>query len=196
MNEPFCAVLLGWGNARPSQLAAYDRLYRSLGATTHSVVADTRAGLVDARAYARTLEPTCRIVCPDLVGRGQSDWLADKSQYAYPQYLADMTVVIARASGGPSYPSTIDWVGTSIGGLIGMFIAAQPGNPIRRLVMNDIGPLVPRAALERIGSYLGKVGEFASFEDAERYIRTVSAPFGPLTDAEWRFSGDDLASVI
>ena len=140
----------------------------------------------DFDVLARALEPHGRIVCPDLVGRGQSDWLVDKSQYAYPQYLADMTAVIARASAGLAEPSRIDWVGTSIGGLIGMLLAAQPGNPIRRLVVNDIGPLLPRAARERIATYVGTAPQFASFEEAERYIRTVSARFGPLTDAQWR----------
>jgi pimeloyl-ACP methyl ester carboxylesterase len=140
----------------------------------------------DFDTLAQALEPHYRIVCPDLAGRGQSEWLADPTQYVYPQYVTDMASVIARATAGPPPISQIDWVGTSIGALIGMFIAAQPGNPIRRLVMNDIGPLLPKTALERIAAYVGKAGEFAGFDDAERYIRTVSAPFGPLTDAQWR----------
>jgi pimeloyl-ACP methyl ester carboxylesterase len=139
----------------------------------------------DFDMLARTLSTHCRVVCPDLVGRGQSEWLADKSDYAYPQYLADMTALIARASASLPAGDAIDWVGTSIGGLIGMLLAAQPGTPIRRLVLNDVGPLLPKAALSRIASYVGKAPEFESFDAAERYIRDVSAPFGPLTDPQW-----------
>ena len=140
----------------------------------------------DFDVLAAALQAQCRVVCPDLVGRGKSDWLADKSEYGYPQYLADMTTLIARASADHCADAAIDWVGTSIGGLIGMLLAAQPGTPIRRLILNDIGPLLPRPALERIIGYLGKAPGFASIEDAQSYIRTVSAPFGPLTDGEWR----------
>lgn len=121
------------------------------------------------------------VMCPDVVGRGQSDWLTDKSGYSYPQYLADMTVLIARSGA-----ARVDWVGTSMGGLIGMLLAAQPRSPIRRLVMNDIGPFIPKAALERIANYVGQTPMFGSFTEAEQYIRTVSAPFGPLSDAQWR----------
>lgn len=135
---------------------------------------------------ALALESRCRVICPDVVGRGQSDWLARKDDYAYPQYLADMTALIARATGHLGPDARIDWVGTSMGGLIGIVLAAQPGNPIRRLVLNDVGPFVPKAALARIALYVGNAPRFASLDDAERYVRIVSAPFGPLTDAQWR----------
>ena len=140
----------------------------------------------DFDALAMSLQADCRVVCPDLAGRGKSEWLADKSDYGYPQYGADMTALLARVTAHHAADATIDWVGTSVGGLIGMLLAAQPGSPIRRLVMNDIGPLLPRAAIERIMSYVGKATDFRSFADAEQYVRTVSAPFGPLTDAQWR----------
>jgi pimeloyl-ACP methyl ester carboxylesterase len=90
------------------------------------------------------------VVCPDVVGRGRSGWLANPALYGYPQYLGDAAALIARLDA-----AEVDWVGTSMGGLIGMMLAAQPNNPIRRLVLNDVGPFIPQAALLRIGSYVG-----------------------------------------
>jgi pimeloyl-ACP methyl ester carboxylesterase len=116
-----------------------------------------------------------------VVGRGRSDWLAKPAQYGYPQYLADAAVLIARLGIG-----TVDWIGTSMGGLIGMMLAAQPQTPIRRLVLNDIGPLLPKAALARITAYVGEDPRFATLEELEAYLRRVHAPFGPLSDGDWR----------
>jgi pimeloyl-ACP methyl ester carboxylesterase len=116
-----------------------------------------------------------------VVGRGRSDWLADGADYAYPQYFADMTALIARLG-----VDSVDWIGTSMGGLIGMMLAAQPGSPIRRLVVNDVGPFLPWAALERIATYVGQVPHFPDVATAETHLRAVHAPFGPLTDAQWR----------
>jgi pimeloyl-ACP methyl ester carboxylesterase len=79
----------------------------------------------------------------------------------------------------------IYWVGTSMGGLLGMLLAAMPQSPIARLVVNDVGPLIPRESLQRIGAYLGKNPTFKTFEELDAYIRQISAPFGPLTDAQW-----------
>jgi len=121
-----------------------------------------------------------RVICPDIVGRGASGRLADPAGYGYPQYLADMAVLLARLD-----CAEIDWVGTSMGGLIGMMLAAQPGTPIRRLVINDVGPFIPRAALERIASYVGMDPHFPDLPAAEAYFRKVHAPFGTLTDAQW-----------
>jgi len=140
----------------------------------------------DFDVLAQALLPACRVICPDVVGRGESAWLRDKSDYGFPQYLADTTALLARITAHAPAQAVIDWVGTSMGGLIGMLVAAQPGTPLRRLVVNDVGPLVPKAALERIGAYVGKATRFTSIEDAERHIRVVSASFGPLTDAQWR----------
>ncbi|MBX6323854.1 MAG: alpha/beta hydrolase [Rhodospirillaceae bacterium] len=122
-----------------------------------------------------------RVVCPDIAGRGRSDWLPAAAHYTYPQYLADMTALIARL-GAPA----VDWIGTSMGGLIGMMLAAQPGSPVRRLVLNDIGPFVPRAALARIAAYVGEDPRFARLDEVEAYLRRVHAPFGRLSDADWR----------
>jgi pimeloyl-ACP methyl ester carboxylesterase len=121
-----------------------------------------------------------RVVCPDVVGRGRSDRLANPALYGYPQYLGDATALIARLD-----EPVVDWVGTSMGGLIGMMLAAQPNTPIRRLVLNDVGPFIPKAALERIGSYVGLDPVFADLAALEAHLRRVHAPFGPLTDAQW-----------
>lgn len=140
----------------------------------------------DFDTLAEALQPSCRVVCPDVVGRGLSDWLRDKADYGFPQYLADTAALLARVTATAPPDARIDWVGTSMGGLIGMLLAAQPGTPIRRLVLNDVGPFIPKAALERIGTYVGKAPRFTSPQQAEAYVRLVSASFGPLTDEQWR----------
>ena len=135
----------------------------------------------DFDRLAAALGDGWRVVCPDLPGRGRSDWLPQAADYTYPQYLADMTALIARLG-----VADLDWLGTSMGGLIGLMLAAQPNTPIRRLVLNDIGPFVPKAALERIAGYVGQDPRFASLGELEAYLREVHAPFGPLGDSDWR----------
>jgi len=141
----------------------------------------TRTGR-DFDALAQSLFAEYRVVCPDYPGRGASDWLADPSEYQLPVYVADSVTLIARLDA-----EHVDWLGTSMGGLIGMILASLPKTPIRRLIVNDAGPLVEAGALARIGQYVGKDPTFADFASAEAYIRTVCAPFGPHSDAEWRF---------
>jgi pimeloyl-ACP methyl ester carboxylesterase len=130
---------------------------------------------------AQALAADYRVVCPDVVGRGKSDWLSNKSLYVMPQYCADMVTLLARLN-----VESVDWLGTSMGGLIGMALAAQPGNPIRRLVLNDVGPVVSAVSLARIGDYLGSSPRCDSVEEAEAYVRAVSSSFGPHTDTQWR----------
>lgn len=122
-----------------------------------------------------------RVVCPDVVGRGRSGRLTNPDNYGYPQYLADMAVLLARLD-----VQQVDWVGTSMGGLIGMMLAVQPNNPVRRLVLNDVGPFVPKQALERIGDYVGLDPFFADLAAVEAYMRDHYAGFGALTDWQWR----------
>ena len=123
-----------------------------------------------------------RVVCPDLVGRGRSGRLHDPDDYALPQYVVDMTMLIARLG-----VREVDWVGTSLGGLIGMVMAGMADSPIRSLLINDIGPFLPWAALRRIGDYLRIAPkELPSLNAAEAYFRDILAPFGALTDAQWR----------
>ena len=121
-----------------------------------------------------------RVICPDVVGRGRSEWLKDPANYGYPQYMADMTALLARLG-----VAEVDWIGTSMGGLIGMFLAAAPNSPIRSLVINDVGPILPKAALERIAAYVGRDERFPTLGDLEAHLRRVHATFGPLTDAQW-----------
>lgn len=130
---------------------------------------------------ARALSPHYRVVCPDVAGRGNSGWLANPMHYQIPQYVADMVTLIARLN-----PAVLHWVGTSMGGLIGMGLAALPASPISKLVLNDVGPVLKAAALKRIGEYLGQAPVFADFARAEKYIRAVSASFGLKTDAQWK----------
>lgn len=141
----------------------------------------TRSGR-DFDELARALSGQFRVVCPDLAGRGDSDRLADPLLYGVPQYLADMVTLIARLD-----CEALSWVGTSLGGLVGMALAAQSGNPVKKLVLNDAGPVVSRVSLQRIAAYVGVAPGFASLEKAEEYVRTISAPFGPHSDAQWRF---------
>lgn len=123
-----------------------------------------------------------RVVCPDLPGRGRSQHLPDSGDYALPQYCADMNALIARMG-----VAEVDWVGTSLGGLIGIVLAGLPGSCIRRLVVNDIGPYVSSIGLMRIGAYLGDMPRsFTTFARAERYFREILAPYGELSDEQWR----------
>ena len=136
----------------------------------------------DFDTLAQALADQYRVVCPDMPGRGYSDWLKNPLEYAMPTYVNDLVTLIARLD-----VEHVDWVGTSMGGLIGMALAAQPGTPIRRMVLNEAGPLVRAESLERLARYVGRAPAFASFAAAERYVREVSAPFGPHSDTEWRF---------
>lgn len=136
----------------------------------------------DFDALAAAMQDRYRVVCPDVAGRGGSDWLADPMLYQLPQYLSDMVTLIARLD-----VESVHWVGTSMGGLIGMALAAQAGTPVRRFVINDAGPVVTKVSLERIATYVGVAPAFPSLEAAEQYVRAVSASFGPHSDAQWRF---------
>ncbi len=152
----------------------------SAGRTVVCVHGLTRTGR-DFDRFAGALESRCRVVCPDIVGRGASDWLRDPAGYGFPQYVNDMTVLLGRLG-----VDKVDWVGTSMGGLIGMLMAAGEDSPIERLVLNDVGPLVSKDGLARIRAYLERQWAFATAEEAEAHIRTVYAPFGQLGDDEWR----------
>ena len=135
----------------------------------------------DFDVLAEALSDAYRVVCPDVVGRGLSDRLVDADHYDYLQYNADMNALIARLG-----VDEIDWLGTSMGGVIGMMLAALPGSPIRRLVINDIGPTIPGAALDRLATYVGKAPDFADLDAVEAYLRQIHAPFAPMSDEDWR----------
>ncbi len=149
----------------------------------------TRCGR-DFEALAQVLARHYRVVSPDFPGRGASDWLKNPAEYQVPTYVGDMVTLLARIDA-----ETLDWVGTSMGGLVGMALAALPEQPIRRLVLNDVGAVLPAAALARIGQYVGANPRFDSFEAALAYIRRVHAPFGPHDEAQWRFLTEVVVRV-
>jgi pimeloyl-ACP methyl ester carboxylesterase len=142
----------------------------------------------DFDALAQALSPQYRVICPDVVGRGRSEWLKDPQYYAIPQYVRDMVTLLARIDA-----QTVHWLGTSMGGLIGLALASLPQNPIKKLILNDIGPAINPEALIRIGTYVGEPMKFAGFDEACAYIRSISLSFGEHTEEEWhKFTKDVL----
>lgn len=142
----------------------------------------------DFDTLARALSPYARVICPDVVGRGQSDWLSDPTGYQIPQYAGDMLALLAHVHQRAPI-QTLDWVGTSMGGLIGMAVAGQSTfplpAPVRRLVLNDVGPVIQWEALQRIGQYVGRQARFQSLQEAADAMWAVSSSFGPHTPAQW-----------
>lgn len=124
-----------------------------------------------------------RVICPDVIGRGDSDYLPPSSAhfYGYPQYTNDAMALLAHLN-----VKVVDWIGTSMGGLIGMFLAAHSSKPISSLVLNDVGPFIPKLAIEKLQSYVGKDLVFSTFTAVEEYLRRIYASFGKLTDEQWR----------
>ncbi|MFZ1108983.1 MAG: alpha/beta hydrolase [Rhodomicrobium sp.] len=155
----------------------------------------------DFDELAASLSETCHVVCMDAAGRGASEWLPHKGDYNFSLYLSDAAALIARVTApmpppsrirrlfgkAPAGPKHIDWVGTSMGGLIGMMLAAKRHSPIRRLVLNDVGPLVPWSALMRMKQSQKALNpKFSTLEEVEAQLRETCAEFGPLSDEQWR----------
>ena len=136
----------------------------------------------DFDALAERLSDRYRVICPDMVGRGTSDFAADPSLYAIPQYVADCVTLVARLDA-----PEVAWLGTSMGGVIGMVLASLPGTPISRLILNDIGPQIVTEGLARIASSIGDDPVFDSFEAGERELRGRMTEFGEHTDAQFRY---------
>jgi pimeloyl-ACP methyl ester carboxylesterase len=134
----------------------------------------------DFDILAEALAREFYLLCPDLPGRGASSWLAEPALYQPPTYVQALSHLLAFID------RPVHWIGTSLGGICGMLAASFPGAPILRMVLNDIGPFLPKAALARIRDYVGAASHFATLDDAEHYLRTVHAAFGALTDAQWR----------
>ena len=156
-----------WGDARNREVLV----------CVHGLTRSSR----DFDELARALCAQFRVVCPDVAGRGDSDRLADPKLYTWTQYLADMVTLIARLD-----VESLSWLGTSMGGFVGMALAAQNATPVKKLILNDAGPVIAKASLERIGAYVGAAPVFASLDEADKYVRTISAPFGEHSDAQWR----------
>lgn len=134
----------------------------------------------DFDALAQAMQGEYRVVCPDVVGRGQSDRLAEPNGYQIPSYAADMVTLLARLNAG-----TLQWVGTSMGGLIGLVIAALKNSPVQRLVLNDVGPAIEPSALARIGTYLGMPARWKTLDEAADALWAISQGFGPHTREQW-----------
>jgi pimeloyl-ACP methyl ester carboxylesterase len=134
----------------------------------------------DFDKLAQVMAGEYRVVCPDVPGRGLSGWLKNPMEYQVQTYVADMVTLLARVDA-----DGVHWVGTSMGGLIGMTLASLPDTPLKKLVLNDVGPIIAAASLARIGQYLGMAPQFPDFAAAVLYVRTVSATFGAHSDAEW-----------
>ncbi|HTP61388.1 MAG TPA: alpha/beta hydrolase [Burkholderiales bacterium] len=188
---------LDWGKPASSQVVV----------CVHGLSRNSR----DFDYLARDLARDCRVICPDVVGRGDSEWLADKGDYSFSTYLSDAASLIARITapappvtlgtvrrlrGSGQGPATIDWVGTSMGGLIGMLLAAKRGSPIRRLVLNDIGAFISWGSLYRLKGYVAGGGSFRDLAEVEAYLRDACAPFGPLTDEQWRHLAEHSAARV
>ena len=139
----------------------------------------TRQGR-DFDALAHSLSTTHRVLCPDVVGRGASDWLTDPAGYQVPTYAADMFSMLSAWQ-----LTTVDWVGTSMGGLIGMVMASLPDAPVRRLVLNDVGPTIEADAIARIAAYVGVAMDFDNVTHAAEALWQISQGFGPHTPQEW-----------
>jgi pimeloyl-ACP methyl ester carboxylesterase len=134
----------------------------------------------DFDTLARSMCGAYRVVCPDVVGRGQSDWLADPAGYQIPAYVADMVTLLARLDA-----RELHWVGTSMGGLIGLALASLPGTPVGKLVLNDVGPTIQAEGIVRIATYLGEPQRWASVDEAADYLLGISQGFGPHTREQW-----------
>ena len=130
---------------------------------------------------ARELSRTHRVVCPDVAGRGESAWFRSAIEYSFPQFLTDMNTLLARLDA-----REVQWVGTSMGGLLGMLLAAQPNTPIRRLVMNDVGAFLPMPALQHISRNLEAPRSFKSLAAVEAHLRKTRSEWGEISDAQWK----------
>ncbi|MES2941202.1 MAG: alpha/beta hydrolase [Pseudomonadota bacterium] len=187
LNYVTCAEPAG-GSHRMAYWSWGDAAARHLVVCVHGLSRQGRDFDVLAQALvARSREPL-RVVCPDVVGRGRSDWLADPMGYGIPAYAADMLVLLGHLH-AQAPVGLLDWVGTSMGGLIGMVVAGTPElplpAPLRRLVLNDVGPAIQWGAIQRIGTYLGHTGRFDSLQQAADAMWAISRSFGPHTPAQW-----------
>lgn len=150
-----------------------------------------------AKALVAQAPHPVQVICPDVAGRGQSEWLTDPAGYQLPQYAGDMLALLGQiqqqlqgSAGAGGGIETLDWVGTSMGGLIGMVMAGQPGlplpAPVRRLVLNDVGPAITWASVLRMQTYVGKYGQYPNLDDVATVLWNVSTGFGPVPADVWR----------
>ncbi|WP_290701302.1 alpha/beta hydrolase [Amphritea sp.] len=134
----------------------------------------------DFDELARALSRDYRVICPDMPGRGESDWLSPGVNYDIPRYMSDMATLLARLD-----VDQVDWIGTSMGGIIGTCLAALPNSPIRTLVLNDIGSFISKESLQRIAGYVGD-HRFGSLAELEQYMRSTYTAYRNLNDTQWQ----------
>ncbi len=191
MPVPTLNYLTCAGTAGPHRMAYWQWGEPGAGHLIVCVHGLTRQGRdfdVLAQALLEQAGHPLRIVCPDVVGRGRSDWLADPMGYQIPTYVGDMLALLAQLH-GQAPVGVLDWIGTSMGGLIGMCLFGMPDLPrpvpLRRLVLNDVGPAIEWPALQRIGTYLGQIGRFATVQGAADAMWSISTSFGPHSPEQW-----------
>ncbi|MDQ0570791.1 pimeloyl-ACP methyl ester carboxylesterase [Variovorax paradoxus] len=167
-----------WGDARSAHVVM----------CVHGLTRQGRDFDVLAQAIVARADGNVRVVCPDVAGRGRSDWLRNAALYQVPVYAADMLALIAQLHREQPI-DTLDYLGTSMGGLIGFVLAGHKqlplARPIRRFVVNDVGPTIEAAAIQRIGAYVGQGGRYASVQEAADAMWAISTSFGPHTPAQW-----------
>ena len=145
-----------------------------------------------AQALVAQSSQPLQVICPDVAGRGRSEWLDNPALYQIPQYAADMLAMLGQVQAqlGPAPLESLDWVGTSMGGLIGVVLAGQPGLPlpipIRRLVLNDVGPAIAWSSVERMKTYVGQYGQYRDLDEVAAALRALSLGFGPVSPEVWR----------
>ena len=182
MNDPQLRYLTCASSSGLHRVAYWEWRAAGLPADVPTVVCVhglTRNGR-DFDALAARLSRRYRVICPDMAGRGRSDRLSNSALYNLAQYLSDCVALVARLD-----VERIGWVGTSMGGLIGMSLASLKGNPISGLVLNDVGPVLSPEGLARIGDYVGKAPSFSSYEQCLAYTKEIAADFGPHDEAGW-----------
>lgn len=168
----------GWGDPQAPRLVV----------CVHGLSRQGRDFDVLAQALVQRSDGSTRIVCPDVAGRGRSDWLKDPQGYVLPTYVGDMLALLTQLHKEAPIQD-LSWFGTSMGGLIGMGVAGTPKLPlpvrIKRLVLNDVGPVSQWEAIRRIGAYIGQAGRFATLQQAADAMWAISSSFGPHTPAQW-----------
>ncbi|MGZ3158472.1 MAG: alpha/beta fold hydrolase [Burkholderiaceae bacterium] len=140
--------------------------------------------------FCSRMESQYHIICPDMPGRGQSDWLA-KDEYHYSVYMADAGTLIAKLGA-----KKLDWVGTSMGGLMGMILASQPNTPIRKLVINDVGPFASRESQINIGKYAGNDERFTTFEEVLAYFKNLYSAWGNVPEEQWQSVAKQSSRIL
>ena len=169
-----CIAYTEWGDSANSNVLI----------CVHGLTRNSR----DFDHLATALEGHYRILCIDVAGRGKSQWLKEAAHYNYGTYVADIIALLTHL-----HITKVDWVGTSMGGLIAMVLAASYPGLIRKLVLNDIGPFIPAATLKRIGTYVSITPQFIDLGGVERHLRGILAPFGITDDAHWRHLAEHSA---